>query len=48
VYYVTKAYWDLAIKNYAQEVVGSALNFDVPSSVVKANEKLALPDDVSV
>jgi len=48
VYYVTKAYWDLAIKNYAQEMVGSALNFDVPSSVVKANEKLALPDDVSV
>ena len=48
VYYVTKAYWDLAIKRYSEELVGSALNFDVPSSVIKANEKLVLPDEVSV
>jgi hypothetical protein len=48
VYYVTKKYWDQAIKKYAEQVVGAPLNFDVPDKVIKANEKLVLPDEVTV
>jgi hypothetical protein len=48
VYYVTKKYWDQAIKKYSEQLVGSALNFDVPNGVIKANEKLVLPDEVTV
>jgi hypothetical protein len=48
VYYVTKKYWDQAIKNYAEQMVGSALNLDVPEKVIRANETFALPETVSV
>jgi hypothetical protein len=48
VYYVTKKYWDLAIKKYSEQLVGSELNFDVPDKVIKANEKLVVPDEVTV
>jgi hypothetical protein len=48
VYYVTKKYWDQAIKNYSEQLVGSALNFDVPDKVIKANETLVVPDEVTV
>jgi hypothetical protein len=48
VYYVTKKYWDQAIKKYSEELVGSALNFDVADKVIKANEKLVVPDEVTV
>ncbi len=48
VYYVTKKYWDSSIKNYAREMVGSDLNFDVSDEVIKANEVLRVPDKVAV
>lgn len=48
VYYVTKEYWDQAVKTYVQQLVGADLVFDVPDEVIKANETLRLPDDVTV
>ncbi len=48
VYYVTKKYWDVSIKNYVRQMVGADLNFDVPDEIVKANETMRLPDEVMV
>lgn len=48
VYYVTKKYWDQAIKRYSEDLVGDSLNFDVPDEIIKENESLVLPDDVTV
>lgn len=48
VYYVTKKYWDVSIKKYVQQMVGADLNFDVSDEVIKANETMRLPDEVTV
>ncbi len=48
VYYVTKEYWDQAVKSYVQQMVGADLVFDVPESVIKANEVMRLPEEVTV
>ncbi len=48
VYYVTKEYWDAAVKDYVRQMVGADLNFDVPEEIIKANETMRLPDDVTV
>ncbi|MEW6717293.1 MAG: N-acetyltransferase [Chloroflexota bacterium] len=48
VYYVTKKYWDQAIKEYSRQLVGAELKFDVPKEVIKANEVLKVPDEVTV
>ena len=48
VYSVTKKAWDQAIKEYSEQLVDSALNFDVPDMVIKANDKLVVPDEVTV
>jgi hypothetical protein len=48
VYYVTKKYWDQAIKQYAEQLVGSPLKFDVPQEVIEANKEIKLPDEVTV
>jgi hypothetical protein len=48
VYYVTRKYWDQAIKKYSEQLCGSPLNFNVSAEIIKANETLVLPDDVTV
>ena len=48
VYYVTKKYWDAVVKDYVRQMVGADLNFDVPVEIVKANEHLQIPRDVTV
>ncbi|MBN2501704.1 MAG: hypothetical protein JXB38_13060 [Anaerolineales bacterium] len=48
VYYVTKAYWDARVKEYVRQMVGADLVFDVPDEIIKANETMHLPDDVTV
>jgi hypothetical protein len=48
VYYITKKYWDVSIKKYVQQMVGANLNFDVSDEVIKANETMRLPDEVTV
>jgi hypothetical protein len=46
VYYVTKDYWDSTIKNYAKQMIGNDLVFDVPDDVRKANEKFQVPKEI--
>ncbi len=48
VYYVTKKYWDTTVKNYARQMVGADLVFDVPADVIKANEVMIAPEEVLV
>ncbi len=48
VYYVTKAYWDAAVKDYVRQTVGSDLNFDVPDEIREKNETLVPPEEVLV
>ncbi len=48
VYYVTKKYWDKVVKNYARQMVGADLVFDIPEAVVKANEVMRAPEDILV
>jgi hypothetical protein len=46
VYYVTKRYWDQALKNFCPQMIGSDLSFDVTDEVRKANEVFKLPEEV--
>ena len=48
VYYVTREYWDQAIKKYASQMGGSDLNFDVDKKVIQANQIIPPPGDVTV
>lgn len=48
VYYVTKDYWDSTIKDYARQMVGSDLNFDVSEDIINANQTIPAPGDVKV
>lgn len=48
VYYVTKKYWDQLIKDYVRQMVGADLEFNVPDSVIKANEIMRVPEDILV
>ena len=48
VYYVTKKYWDTTVKNYARQMVGADLVFDVPADLIKANEVMIAPEEVLV
>jgi len=48
VYYVTKKYWDASIKKYIRQMAGTNLNFNVPEAVVKVNEDMRIPDEVTV
>ncbi len=48
VYYVTKKYWDTTIKNYVKLMAATELEFNVPDEVVKANETMIVPDEVTV
>jgi hypothetical protein len=47
IYYVTKEYWDQSIKDYARQMVGSDLNLDVPEHIIKGNETIPAPVDVT-
>jgi hypothetical protein len=48
VYYVTKKYWDQLIKNYVRQMVGADLEFNIPDSVIKANEVMRVPEEILV
>jgi hypothetical protein len=48
IYYITKKYWDSLIKDYVRQMVGSDLDFNVPASVVKANETFRVPEEILV
>jgi hypothetical protein len=48
IYYVTKKYWDQLIKNYVREMAGAEMDFKVPEKVVKANQEMKIPTEVTV
>ncbi len=48
VYYITKKYWDASIKKYIRQMAGTDLNFSVPADVVKVNEEMRIPEEVTV
>lgn len=48
VYYVTKKYWDVSVKNYVRQMTGTDLDFNVTDELVKANEVLRVPEEVLV
>jgi hypothetical protein len=48
IYYVTKKYWDQSIKEYSRQMVGADLNFDVPEKILKINETIPPPREVTV
>lgn len=48
VYYVTKKYWDVSIKNDVRQMICADLKFDVQDEIVKANETMRLPDEIMV
>ena len=48
VYYVTKKYWDTAVKDYIRQTVGADLVFDVPDEIIEKNEVLHPPEEVLV
>ncbi|HEX2981118.1 MAG TPA: hypothetical protein VHO48_12695 [Anaerolineaceae bacterium] len=48
IYYVTKKYWDSSLKDFTQQMMGSPMLFDVPDEIIKANETLIIPEDVTL
>jgi hypothetical protein len=48
VYYITKRYWDSAIKNYVRQMIDADLVFKVPDEIIKKNEVMRIPDEVMV
>jgi hypothetical protein len=48
VYYVTKKYWGQLVKDYVRQMIGSELVFDIPDSVIKANEVMWVPEEILV
>jgi len=48
VYYITKRYWDAAIKNYVRQMIDADLVFKVPDEIIKKNEVMRIPDEVMV
>ena len=48
VYYITKKYWDASIKKYIRQMAGTDLDFNVPAEVVKINEEMRIPEEVTV
>jgi hypothetical protein len=48
VYYITKRYWDSAIKNYVRQMIDANLVFKVPDEIIKKNEVMRIPDEVMV
>jgi len=48
VFYVTKEYWDVAVKKYLEDYIGAKFNTDVSRELLEKNSKLILPDKLEV
>jgi len=48
VYYVTKKYWDVAVKDYVRQMCATDLDFNVPDEIRKKNEEMIVPEEVLV
>jgi hypothetical protein len=48
IYYVTKEAWDARLKLFAQQMIGSDLNFNVTDEIRQKNENFHVPEEVVV
>jgi hypothetical protein len=48
VFYVTKEYWDVAVKKYIRQMTGTDLDFNVPDEIKNKNKTLIPLTDVQV
>jgi hypothetical protein len=48
VYYLTKNAWEARVKEYAVQMIGAGLNFNVTDEVRKANENFHVPAEVNL
>ena len=44
IFYVTKQYWDTAVKKYLEEMIQTKLERPVPAGILKQNEKIVMPE----
>ncbi len=48
VYYLTQAAWNSGVKNFCEQMIGSAMSFNVTDEVRKANENFRVPETVDL
>lgn len=48
VYYLNQAQWNGGVKNFAEEMIGSPMNFTVTDEIRKANENFRVPEEVNL
>ncbi len=48
VFYVSQDHWNIQLKDYLVNTIGSDLNFEVPEAVIKANAVLRVPDKLEL
>jgi len=48
IFYITKKYWDSSVKNYVKQLVGTDIIRPVPDEIMKANETMRLPAEVTI
>jgi hypothetical protein len=44
IFYVTREYWQTAVKNYLDEMIQTKLERPVPAEVLARNEKIVMPE----
>jgi len=44
IFYVTREYWQTAVKNYLEEMIQTKLERPVPAEVLARNEKIVMPE----
>jgi len=49
VFYITRKHWDSVVKDYVRQMIGADLVFgNIPDELIKANEVMTVPEEVSV
>jgi hypothetical protein len=48
IFYITKKYWNQSIKNYIKEMVGAEIQRPVPPAILKLNETMRIPKEVTI
>ena len=48
VYYLNQSQWKSGVKDFAVQMIGSPLNFNVTDEVRKANENFRVPTEVNL
>lgn len=48
IFYITKKYWNSSIKNYVKQLIGTEIQRPVSDELLKKNETMRLPADVTI